>query len=164
MSVDPLAVVALLISLGSLGLAVEGRWRDRYKLDCAASMSTTYGGDQETYTIEVDVTNRGRRPISVVAIDFADHQESISARYPIRSHIYGGIGDKECPISLTENQTKRFSTSDLTRAELLRNTKNIDVLVRDSRGNVYTSTIDNDAYTGATIEAEAKVLYNNGGA
>ena len=117
MPFDPLAAAALLISLVSLGFSIEGRWHDRHKLRCVARMSTTYGPGQETYEIRVDVTNLGRRPVSVVDVQYKDNEEDLNdGQYAIRSPIYGGILDKGVPIELAENQTRSFSTSDLTRA------------------------------------------------
>jgi hypothetical protein len=122
-------------------------------------MSTTYGPGQETYEIKVDVTNLGRRPVSIVHVQYKDNEEDLSeGQYAICSTIFGGIVDKGGPIELAENQTRSFSTCDLSRDHLLRKTKRIDVAVCDSRGEMYVNTIDNDAYMGAEIEAEAAKL------
>mgnify|MGYP001497376955 CR=1 FL=1 len=159
MPFDPLALAALLISLVSLGLSVERRWRDRHKLRCAAHMSTIYGSGQETYEIEIDVTNLGRRPVSVVEVAYKDNEEDLDdGEYAIWSPIHGGKVKRESPVELAENQTKSFSTGELARDDLLRNTRHIDVVVVDSTGARYVNTIDNDAYSGAEIEAEAAKL------
>ena len=65
---------------------------------------------------------------------------------------------KKPPVELAENQTKKFASGTLTREALLKKTKRIDVVVRDSRGRVYINTIGNDAYTGAEVEAAADAL------
>lgn len=159
MSPDPFALAALLISIVSLGFSIEARVRDRHSLRCIAHLSTTYGPAQETYEIEVEVTNFGRRPVSVIEVQYKDNDIDLDGEQPaIWSPIYGGIIDNGIPIELTENQTKSFATGELTRAELLRRTKRIDVVVRDSRGKVYVQTIDNDAHNGAEIEPEAAKL------
>lgn len=159
MPFDPLASAALLISLVSLGLSIEGRWRDRHKLKCAAHMSTTYGPGQETYKIAVEMTNFGRRPVSIVEVQYKDNEEDIDRKeYAIWSPIYGGVIDKGTPVELAENQSRIFSTGELTRDDLLKKTGRIDVVVRDSRGTVYVNTIDNEAYSGAEIEAAAVTL------
>lgn len=159
MPFDPLAFAALLISLVSLGFSIENRWRDRYKLICAAHMSTTFGADQETYEIEVEVTNLGRRPVSVVEVVYKDNEEYLNdGKNAIWSPIHDGKLKKESPVELAENQTKSFATRELSRDELLRKTRRIDVVVRDSTGARYVNTIDNDAYSGAEIEAEVAKL------
>ena len=159
MSFDPLAAAALFISCVSLVLSIEGRLHNRHKLKCVAHMSTTFGPGQETYKVGVEVTNFGRRPISIVEVQYNDNEEDLNGKeFAIWSSIYGGIVDKGVPIELAENQTKSFSTGELTRDDLLKKTKRIDVVVRDSRGKVHVNTIDNDAYSGAEIEAEAARL------
>ncbi|MEP2320973.1 MAG: hypothetical protein ABJI18_09565 [Lentilitoribacter sp.] len=159
MSFDPFAIAALLISLVSLGFSIEGRLRDRYKLKCFANMATTYGRGQETYEVEIEVTNVGRRSVSIVEIQFKDNEEDLGANlYAIWSPIYGGVVHKKPPVELAENQTKKFASGTLTREALLKKTKRIDVVVRDSRGRVYINTIGNDAYPGAEVEAAADAL------
>ena len=159
MTIDPLAAIALIISLASLGFSIEARLLDRHKLNCVSQMSTTYGADQETYSIEVVVTNLGRRPVAVVEVSFEDHKKDVSpGGFVIRSYIHGGFVDKMDPIDLAENQTRFFSTRELTREDLLKKTKRIDVLVHDSRGKIHINTIENLAYMGAEIEATAARL------
>ena len=159
MSTDPFAVTALIISLVSLAFSIEARWLDRHRLNCVSHMITIYGQGQETYRIEVVVTNLGRRSVAVVEVDFEDHSKDLrKGELTIREPIYGGIIDKKDPIDLAENQTRFFSTPELTRDDLLKRTKHIDVLVHDSRGKIYTNTIINDAYMGAEIEQEAARL------
>lgn len=75
MTANLLAAAAVVISLISLAFNVEARWLDRHRLRCASHMSTTYGKGQETYAIEVIVTNIGRRPVAVVEVSFQDHNE-----------------------------------------------------------------------------------------
>jgi hypothetical protein len=159
MTIDPLAAIALAISVVSLGFSIEARWLDRHKLSCVSQMSTTFGAGQETYSIEVVVTNLGRRPVAVVEVSFEDHHKDLNqGEFAIRSYIYGGIVDKRDPIDLAENQTRFFSARDLARDDLLKKTKRIDVSVRDSRGKIHISTIENHAYWGAEIEARAANL------
>jgi hypothetical protein len=122
-------------------------------------MLTTIGSGEETYEIEVEVTNLGRRPVSVVTVEYKDNEKDlIGERYAIWSSIFGGIVDKKAPVELAEHQTKSFSTGELIRDDLLKRTRRIDVVVRDSRGKLYVNTIDNDAYIGAEIEAAAEEL------
>lgn len=152
-----IALAALIISIISLVFSVEARLRDRYKLKCHAYMSTTFGPVQETYDISVEVTNIGRRPISVTEIVYKDNEKDLeNDRYPILTPIYGGIVDGGDPMELAENQTKRFCSGDLSREHLLKKTKNIDVIVRDSHGKSYVQTIENEAYLMSCIESKQK--------
>ena len=97
--------------------------------------------------------------ISYVEVQYKDNKEDLDCEeYASGAAIYGGIVDKGAPVELTENQTKTFSTGELTRDDLLKKTKRIDVVVQDSRGTVYINTIDNEAYSGAEIEAAAAAL------
>lgn len=49
---------ALLISLAALGLSVEARLRDRYKVKYESFMVCTHGDDEETFQITVNITNQ----------------------------------------------------------------------------------------------------------
>lgn len=67
---DIAAYLALVVSIPALGLSVYNSWRDRYVVDATAMPHEESGW----YHLKVNVTNKGRRPISishVVAIDEA---------------------------------------------------------------------------------------------
>ena len=95
----------------------------------------------EPFFIDVDVTNIGRRPISIVEVFY--EQDAKEREYPIRTPIHGGFVDISSPVELAENQTRRFRSKDISLKELLESTKVFTVGVIDSKGKLYKTSIEN---------------------
>ena len=140
-----ISTFAVLISLISLGVSLDLWLRDRYKLKYSVALVTTVSTNP-TYRICVVVTNEGRRPISIVTVFYEDEADAVE--YPIRSPIYGGFPyGSQKSIDLAENQTKEFTSKELSRTELLKRTKNLTVGVIDSKNKVYNMKLENEAFS-----------------
>lgn len=138
---DLLSTIALVISFVSLGISMINFLKDKYKLKVRASIA--YGS--EPFNIDVQVTNIGRRPISIVEVFYAE--DASERDYPIRTPIYGGFIDKVPSISLAENEAKQFWSKDISLESLLKTTKKLEVGVIDSKGKLYKTCIDNAGYS-----------------
>lgn len=137
--------IALLISVVSIGLNIDSRTRDKYKLRFFPSMITEFGDNlASSYQIGVDVTNEGRRPISIVEIYYEDDENERSPA--IRTPIYGETPPKRNSFELAENQTRSFSSKKISHNKMRSGTKKLIIGVVDSRGKTHTMIIENEAY------------------
>jgi hypothetical protein len=135
---------ALLISLFSFWLSAHNYIRDRYKLRFDGFMLGTAGPHAETFQLGVTITNDGRRPISITEIYF--ETEGINGEFRIRRPIHGGMPDSLHPVTLTEHQTQRFVSDDMTLKEALALPRTVEMFVEDSAGRRHSIPVRNDAF------------------
>ena len=147
---DWIAIVALLIALGSLSLSLSYLWRDKYKLRCEGFLRTkiTSTGGEQTSRIIVNVTNEGQRPISITRVYYEKKVTTIEPDAPPITEIlsiYGGLPNEVHPVELAENQTRRFNSGKIQLQEMLELPPEFDVHVKDSRGRIHRCSVYNNA-------------------